>query len=324
MGIAVVAGACALDVEGQASQGGASGAGAAAGQPSSGTGDPTGSGAMAASGGGGTGGATPVGNCVLDPGEACDDCNVVGGDGCDVAGQVEAGWICAEPGEPCNHVSGVDLASGPTTAEIGNQAEQPPFVDTCAPGTVLVGVAASDSGDWPGGGEYLSFVSPHCAAPVVDASGHYTWQSSEAGDVHGGAGDCCVQNTTMYPLLVCPNDRFVAGFRAWTQSNKVTGITLLCRAMSFDTSAASVADPTQDTGAMGSGAGTESNDVVCPSGMLATSLVGSAGAVIDRVGMGCATPSASICGDGSPGGAEACDDGNAVCCDGCSPLCDLE
>ena len=41
------------------------------------------------------------GNEVVDPGEACDDGNRTGGDGCTPLCQIERGWTCPVPGQPC-------------------------------------------------------------------------------------------------------------------------------------------------------------------------------------------------------------------------------
>jgi cysteine-rich repeat protein len=57
---------------------------------------------------GGTGGDAVVsssistcGNGVIDPGEQCDDGNTVNGDGCNALCQVEANWLCPNPGQAC-------------------------------------------------------------------------------------------------------------------------------------------------------------------------------------------------------------------------------
>lgn len=46
------------------------------------------------------------GNGILDPGEQCDDGNTTDGDGCSrQLCQVEAGWTCPTPGQPCTKTS---------------------------------------------------------------------------------------------------------------------------------------------------------------------------------------------------------------------------
>jgi cysteine-rich repeat protein len=91
--------------------------------------------------------------------------------------------------------------------------------------------------------------------------------------------------------------------------------------MSFDGSALVMDATTTTVGPMGSGAGTAGSPEICPSASLAISLTGSAGAVLDLVGLGCGVPVHTLCGDGMQQGAESCDDGNVTSGDGCSATC---
>lgn len=245
------------------------------------------------SGGAGDGGAPPgIGDCVLGGDEACDDCNALGGDGCDGSGQIEPGWVCPDPGEPCLSVAVVTTPGGVTT-EVGDAAAEPPFVEPCPAGMLLVGIEATDSGDWPGGGEYLSYVAPRCATPIVQADHSFTWTTAVIGAVHGGIGDCCVQNVTPYVPLSCPNDRFAVGFRAH-ESDHLTTLSLLCAQMSLRSSSIAIGSSAITVGPMGTVVGTDSGDVPCPAASAAVALVGSAGAVLDRVGLDCATVGAAL------------------------------
>ena len=45
------------------------------------------------------------GNGIVESPEQCDDGNLVGGDGCSLACQIEANWACPEEGIPCVRVS---------------------------------------------------------------------------------------------------------------------------------------------------------------------------------------------------------------------------
>ena len=54
-----------------------------------------------ATGAGGTGAASACGNGTLNVGEACDDRNRIGGDGCGALCQIEADWVCPTPGSAC-------------------------------------------------------------------------------------------------------------------------------------------------------------------------------------------------------------------------------
>jgi cysteine-rich repeat protein len=53
------------------------------------------------------------GNGERDPNEECDDGNTVGGDGCGMLCQLEAGWECPDPGRPCRDMRcGDDIPTG--------------------------------------------------------------------------------------------------------------------------------------------------------------------------------------------------------------------
>lgn len=293
---ATLVGGCTLERSGLAD--GASAGAAAAGGLGGGAGGGVAAGGAGAVGGGGaaaggSGGSPPgVGDCALGEAEECDDCNTRGGDGCDGSGQIEPGWLCPEPGEPCVWIA-IETPSAGATSEVGSATAQPPFEEACPPGTLLVGIEATNSGDWPGGGGYLSYVAPRCAAPVVQADLSFEWTTSTLGALHGGVGDCCVQNTTAYPPLACPSDRFAVGFRA-SESGYLTTMSLLCARMGWDGDGATLDTATIAVGPMGTEVGTDSGDISCPAGTAANALIGSAGAVLDRVGLACATVVASI------------------------------
>ena len=315
--------ACTLDRAGLGSAAGAVDAGVDAHQGGSGPGGASATGGSGGSGGAGGASKPGVGDCVLGGAETCDDCNTKSGDGCSAQGQTEPGWLCPDVAQPCEHVSGVSTTPGSPTAEIGDANATPAFVEACPAGKLLVGIAATDSGDWPGGDEFLSFVAPRCAAPQVDATGSFVWSQAEAGAQHGGVGDCCVTNVTPYAPIDCPADGFVMGFRARATAY-VTTLTLECGPLVFDGQGLVVGAPSTQVGPVGSGVGNESGDALCPAGTVAAAIVGSAGAVLDRIGLRCDTPTFTICGDGTLNGAEQCDDANAVGGDGCSDVCATE
>lgn len=61
------------------------------------------------------------GNGVVDPGEACDDGNVVSGDGCSAdCRTVESGWRCPEAGRACSPICGDGIVAGRETCDDGN------------------------------------------------------------------------------------------------------------------------------------------------------------------------------------------------------------
>lgn len=92
-------------------------------QKLTGAGTPTGNDAAARMGGLGIDAAVdlPVlgppqtcGNGHLDPGEQCDDGNRMSGDGCTMFCQVESGWSCPAPGQPCQRAASATDGSAPT------------------------------------------------------------------------------------------------------------------------------------------------------------------------------------------------------------------
>jgi fibro-slime domain-containing protein len=73
--------------------------------------------------GGSDGGPRQCGDGVLQASEACDDGNAVGGDGCSAScGEVEPGWACNAPGQPCirTAVCGNGMVEVPETCDDGN------------------------------------------------------------------------------------------------------------------------------------------------------------------------------------------------------------
>lgn len=62
------------------------------------------------------------GNGMMDPGEACDDKNTVGGDGCSKICQIENGWSCPNFGSPCmrNVKCGDGVVASPEVCDDGN------------------------------------------------------------------------------------------------------------------------------------------------------------------------------------------------------------
>jgi len=92
--------------------------------------DPDGPGVTVGNGGngsGGEGGDNPVGavcgDGVVDSGEACDDGNTESADGCTTLCELEAGWLCLVPGEPCEYtvVCGDGFIGGAETCDDQNE-----------------------------------------------------------------------------------------------------------------------------------------------------------------------------------------------------------
>ena len=63
------------------------------------------------------------GNGVKDPGEACDDGNTMGGDGCTPLCQIENGYVCPTAGSLCmrNAVCGDGMVTSPEACDDGNK-----------------------------------------------------------------------------------------------------------------------------------------------------------------------------------------------------------
>jgi len=106
-----------------------------------GNGSGTGKGGSTGSGGRGvidagfleTGNPANCGNGVLDPGEKCDDGNMVGGDGCTPICQIENGWVCPTVGAPCvrDAICGDGMLTPPEGCDDGNTTSGDGCSSTC-------------------------------------------------------------------------------------------------------------------------------------------------------------------------------------------------
>ena len=79
-------------------------------------------------------GCNPCGNGVLDvPAETCDDGNRTGGDGCSATCQIEADWICPQPGHSCMYTvtCGDGAISGNETCDDHNLTSGDGCSSTC-------------------------------------------------------------------------------------------------------------------------------------------------------------------------------------------------
>lgn len=121
----------------------------------------------------------------LDPGEACDDANLIGGDGCTGDCQLEPGWICPTPGWRCRAAQcGDGIVAGNEACE---QAGDPGCADckvvpgyvcpgdgspcratVCGDGLVE-GSEACDNG--PAGNAWTDGCTPDCRQVPACASG---------------------------------------------------------------------------------------------------------------------------------------------------------
>jgi cysteine-rich repeat protein len=135
----------------------------------------------------GTPGGTPVcGNCILDPGEQCDDGNVVSGDGCSANCTTEVcGNGILDPGEQCddgNVVSGDGCSASCTIEECGNGILDP-------------GEQCDDGNNIPGDGCSASCTIEECGNGILDPG-------EQCDDGNVVSGDGCSANCT---TEVCGN-----------------------------------------------------------------------------------------------------------------------
>ena len=157
--------------------------------PAGGSGQVTGGGGQSGAAGGGQGGYIPhvsdggitptgkgCGNSVVDEnlGESCDDGNTLNGDGCNAICQIEANYICPNPGKPCqnlavcgngyltsnetcddhNTVSGDGCSADCQTIEPGWQCRVPgkPCTPACGDGVITAGESCDDGNTQSGDG----------------------------------------------------------------------------------------------------------------------------------------------------------------------------
>ncbi len=106
---------------------------------------------------------TTCGNGMLDPGERCDDGNKTGGDGCTPLCQIENGWTCPVPGEPCVRIDGGPVDTCQSELVVNWRLEDPTGAAvTCdAAGALFVAVYL----EGPGSEGFLG------ACPAGDSSG---------------------------------------------------------------------------------------------------------------------------------------------------------
>ena len=73
------------------------------------------------------------GNGELDPGEQCDDTNRTGGDGCTPLCQLEDGWGCPTPGQPCGRTAacGNGILEGTEACDDKNMKDGDGCSSTC-------------------------------------------------------------------------------------------------------------------------------------------------------------------------------------------------
>jgi fibro-slime domain-containing protein len=244
------------------------------------------------------------GNGMLDPGEACDDGNKVGGDGCTPLCQIENGYVCPTPGQPCvrdavcgdgkltppeacddgNTKSGDGCSGDCSTVETGWRCPVPgkPCVPICGDG-VIEGAETCDDGNMTNGDGCSSTCQkePNATCPTDSKGNPAPGMCSKAtcgnGVVESGESCDCGNDPTKLPSgCTGPNGLF---------NGDGTGCSKTC-----------TKEPTCRSSSNSCGAGTMSTTGAC----------------------------STSCGNGNIEAGEDCDDGNQADGDGCSHDCKVE
>jgi fibro-slime domain-containing protein len=131
------------------------------------------------------------GNRAVQPGEACDDGNRTGGDGCAAdCRTIESGWFCDAAGQPCvRNVCGDGRTSAGEACDDRNTASNDGCSAQCA---VEAGYACP-----PGGGRC---VAARCGDNIVAGD-----EQCEDGDSPPTAGDGCDTSCKLEFGYKCPN-----------------------------------------------------------------------------------------------------------------------
>jgi uncharacterized delta-60 repeat protein len=130
--------------------------------------------------------ASVCGNGVLEPGEACDDGNGWGSDGCSATCQVEKGWVCPKAGKPCSADCGDGIHVSGEECDIGNNNK-----GRCV-GSATGGPACDDNTQCPGG--HCQLCDSNC---TLERCGNYITSHDESGkpeecdDGNTRDGDTC-------------------------------------------------------------------------------------------------------------------------------------
>ena len=234
-------------------------------------------------GGGGGGGdadaapSTTCGNGVVEAGEECDDGNTAGSDGCSATCEIEPAWACPG-GSACMAVTGLALGSSEDQlAFVGTSTGGGGFVDTCAPGEVIVGFAGELDPDQ----SHLDQLHAFCSRVVFDGT-------------TGSATSAAIANTPSHGnntgpsegSATCGSDELVVGF-VGDADQFLSGLELMCAPVSFTHGSLHVGSA-RTLAMYGPGSTTLDMPEPCGSGEVANRYDGSSGATVDHFGMACA------------------------------------
>jgi fibro-slime domain-containing protein len=276
-----------------------------------GNGSGTGKGGSTGSGGRGvidagfleTGNPANCGNGVLDPGEKCDDGNMVGGDGCTPICQIENGWVCPTVGAPCvrDAICGDGMLTPPEGCDDGNTTSGDGCSSTCMVET--------------------GFRCPVPGRPCVPICGDSIIEGKETcDDGNTTNGDGCSSTCQVEPASTCPTTS--SGAPAPGMCTTATcGNGVVEAGESCDCGTSLTTFPSGCTGPNGlfNGDGTGCSKS-CTKEPTCRTTTGSCTAGTAGTTQACSTS----CGNGNVEAGEDCDDGNQVSGDGCSSTCKTE
>jgi fibro-slime domain-containing protein len=281
------------------------------------------------------------GDGVIETGETCDDGNTTPGDGCSGICQIEPGFVCPTPDQPCvtSLVCGNGVIDPGETCDDGNQVSgdgcsslcqvEPGWECAVGPTPASSDAGANDAG-LPAGGPCTQI---KCGNGILESG-------ETCDDGNAASGDGCSSTCQIEKGWQCPTpgaacvasrcgDGVVAGSETCDDGNSVSGdgCSSTCQVE------AGWQCPTPDAKCIakqcGDGilAGNEQCDdgnVLPGDGCSATCTLEPGFACVTQAAQPQSVCHATVCGDGVKEGFEECDDGNLVPYDGCSPTCTIE
>jgi fibro-slime domain-containing protein len=278
------------------------------------------------------------GDGVIESGETCDDGNTVSGDGCSSTCEIEPGYACPTPGQPC--------VKSPTPLLCGNGVLNPG--ETCDDGNTVPGDGCSGTCQiepgWtcPTVDEPCVRITSSCGDGLVEPGEQCDEGTALDGVPDSGCSSICTVDVgytctdaggpgECTPVNLCGNGILDPGEACDTGTNNGTGgCTRSCTEVAGWSCAANSAECTTVCGD-GIVAGIEQCDFGSSVNGTASGAACTTKCTI-AAGYDCPTTPASspadctktVCGDGKIEGNEECDDGNLEPYDGCSPTCTIE
>jgi fibro-slime domain-containing protein len=279
--------------------------------------------------------AAVCGDGIIQTGEQCDDGNGKPGDGCSGICQIEPGYTCPTPGQPCVYTvmqtCGNGIIEGQEACDDGNKIDgdgcsaacqvEPGWscavpgmpcgkvaMAVCGDGKVNSGEQCDDGNTVSGDGcsatcqleSGYTCPTPGSACKLLQYCGDGVVQASigeQCDDGNAIPGDGCSGVCKIEPGYACPTPGR-ACVRIWVCGNGKIDPGEAC-----------------DDGNTTSGDGCSSTCTV-EAGYTCPNVGGSGGP--------CVKAKPNTCGDGILGGTEQCDDGNTTSGDGCSSTCKVE